>query len=396
MDDLYETLGVRSDASADEIRRAWRSIAATCHPDLCPDDPSALGRFQDLAAAYQVLRDPVQRRLYDQNRRRGSGTDAASGGLSSRLRDAFWRTLRDLRPPASPQRGRDSLYRLSIPFVDWCLGCRRTIEIPHFPRCEPCSGRGVVTSGAVEVCAACDGAGAIWRPGVVLGRFARCGACGGRGLLGLSACIACDGSGRTEERTSLDVAIPAGFSVRRRLRVRGLGQAGRHGGADGDLVVALDVEPDPIFVIDGHDLRAVVPIPLPRLICGGLTRVPTLEGPKSVDISPLGGVRHFVRLRGEGVRSAPPGDLILELVAEWPATLDPEQRAAAFALARAFDDDAFPGYRRALASAGTPRAQATDRPGADQPISLTATGATPDDAASDREMASTDGDGGDD
>lgn len=347
--DPYLLLGVSRDAAEEEIRAAWRRLALELHPDLHPRDESAHERFQDLAAAYQLLRDPLQRRLYDENRRRDAGTVEDRGGVATRLREAFWRTLRELRPAKVPIEGSASSYRLVLTLREWCLGVERTIEVPHFPDCDECGGRGYRASGRVDVCSACDGAGAIWKAGLVFGSWSRCAACAGHGLTGLEECARCAGQGRVEERTALSLDVPAGFAAGRRLRLKGLGQPGRNGGPDGDLLVVPEISADELFVVDGADVRAVVPVPLPVTIIGGELAVPTLEGLQTVRVAPFASERQVVRIRGAGVRTDPPGDLILELVAEWPSELDESQREAVDALARVLGLGPFPAYGQILA-----------------------------------------------
>ncbi len=308
--DHYALLGVRTDASADEIKRAYRKLAVELHPDRNPSE-EAEARFKTITLAYQTLSSERRRKRYDEEQRRRRGSIVLWQG-----------------PPART-RGDDLKYRLELSFEDAVRGATVSIRVPRKATCDRCDGSGAAIERApsrVPRCAECDGKGKVVdtrnRPQV-------CGRCDGRGREPIEACPDCGGEGRRPQEEPLEVPIPAGIDDGRRLRLAGWGDDGRAGGDGGNLFVVVTVAPHPLLRRDGDDVQVDVPVDVVALLLGGTVRVPSVDGPAEVTIPPCTRPDTRITLAGKGVpREKGRGDQIVTLRATFPTGLSPEQRAA--------------------------------------------------------------------
>lgn len=351
MPDLYELLGVSPDASADEIKRAYRQRAREHHPDAGGDEE----RFKQITHAYQVLSDPDRRRRYDrygddgtpQTRTAGDpfGFGAGFGGLSDVI-DAFFGSPFGGAQGRSSD-GRDVLTRVEITLEDVAAGVRRPVEIEVAATCDECGGSGSATGAGRQRCETCGGAGSIQR--IVRSAFgqlataATCPTCAGTGQRVLDPCTACAGEGRRATRRRVTVEVPQGVETGDRLRVAGAGEAGRHGAASGDLIVEIQVAPHDVYERDGRALHAEVTVPVTQAILGATLEVPTVEGDQvEVDLpagSQPGDVLTVRRAGLPGRGGSARGDLHLHLRVEVPRDLDPEQRLLVEQLAERRGED---------------------------------------------------------
>jgi molecular chaperone DnaJ len=329
--DYYATLGVPRNASAEDIRKAFRAKALRDHPDRNPGNADAERRFREAAEAWEVLGDPEQRARFD---RLGplytsTGRPPTPEDLEGILKDAFG-NLFGLRRDGAP--GEDLRHQLTVTLEEAASGCEREVTVTRTLRCRPCEGSGDARTGRTP-CGACGGsgtAGARW-----LFRN-RCGTCDGRGYVPSARCDRCSGEGTHPHEERLHVRVPAGVATGQKLRVRGKGhESATEGLATGDLYVLVAVAEHPFFRRRGADLLSEAPLTLPELLLGTELRVPTLEGSTTIRVpagTPPGAA--FL-LAGRGMPNGRSrGDLHVLVRAELPEALTSEQRQAALTLAR--------------------------------------------------------------
>jgi molecular chaperone DnaJ len=340
--DYYEVLGVSRDASAEELKKAYRRLALQFHPDRNPDDPAAEERFKEASEAYAVLSDAQKRRSYDRFGFEGVG--AGAGGFATDFGDLgnFGDLFNDLfgdlfggrasggRRRGRGQRGADLRYNLDVELTDVLKGLEARIEIPKMRPCATCGGSGARAGTTAQTCARCRGTGQV----VLQQGFFRisrpCDQCGGAGEVVAERCPECRGSGRVESKQSLSVRVPTGVEDGMRLRLAGEGEAGIAGGPPGDLYVVIGVRPHPLFEREGPDLHCEVPVPFVQAALGAEVEVPTLEGKVKVKIPEGTQSGKVIRLRGQGLPalgSSLRGDQHVRIFVEVPTRLTDRQRA---------------------------------------------------------------------
>lgn len=350
MADLYALLGVPRDASAEDIKRAYRRKARESHPDAGGDEET----FKRITHAYQVLGDAEKRRRYDRfgddgtpQSRRGAGDpfDVAGGfGSITDVIDAFFGgSFTGAASPRSarPQAGRDVLVPIQVTLEDVATGTRRAVEVDAAVTCESCGGSGSASGVGASTCRSCGGSGSVQRISrTAFGQMATtgpCAACSGTGRTVTDPCAGCGGEGRRSQRRSITVEVPPGVEDRDRLRVGGAGEAGRHGAPSGDLLVEVRVAPHAVYERHGRDLHAEVPITMTQAALGARLEVPTVTGDTATVDVPAGaqpGDVIAVRRKGLPNRSGVAhGDLHLHLRVTVPTDLDTEQREALRAFA---------------------------------------------------------------
>ena len=362
--DFYKVLGVSKDASAADIKKAYRTLARANHPDSHPGDQAAEDRFKAIAEAYDVVGDVEKRKQYDEVRagfRGGFGpfttggeaggtpfdlNDIFAGGGSSRggaggLGDLFGGTFggggaRTRTRASAPRRGADLETEATIGFADAIDGVTVSLRLSSDAPCPDCSGTGAKAGTMPRVCPDCEGVG--MRAASVGGAFTMnetCPSCRGRGLVVDDPCPTCHGSGRGLSNRTISARIPAGVKDGQRIRLRGKGASGERGGPPGDLYVTVKVSPHALFGRQGDNLTLTVPVSFDEAALGADIKVPTLGGaPVTLKIpagTPNG--RSF-RVRGRGVRrtsgvnAGSAGDLLVTVDVQVPAVLDDKAREA--------------------------------------------------------------------
>jgi molecular chaperone DnaJ len=337
--DYYELLGVARSASADEIKKAYRTKARQLHPDANPDDPEAEDRFKQVARAYEVLSDPDKRAHYDRfgdDGPRAGGGDPFSGfgggGLGD-LFDAFFGGGGggfggQQRGPAGPPRGQDLEARLDLQFTEAVFGAQKNVSIRTAVVCVTCTGSGAAAGTAPTTCTECNGAGQVRRVRQsLLGQMvttSACPRCGGTGQMIADPCPTCRGEGRTLEDKTYTVDVPAGVDDGSTLRLTGRGAAGSRGGPAGDLYVHLRVRAHDRFQRDGWDLVADLPLGLAQAALGTKMTIETLDGDEELVVP--AGTQHgrVFKLRSRGVphvNDRGRGDLLLRVVVQTPNKL---------------------------------------------------------------------------
>src|SRR6266700_854713 len=343
--DYYQTLGVPETATTDEIKKAFRRLAKQYHPDRNPNKPQAAERFKEINEAHDVLSDPEKRKKYDRLRRYGAFAGAGSGGgargtpggagpgVEFDLSDlGSFGGLGDLFSSIFGRRGGDLRVEedeietaISIPFRVAALGGKVPVTLTLPEVCPTCGGSGGAPGATFSTCPECRGRGTIsfGQGGFAVQR--PCPVCRGRGKVPSQRCPTCQGSGEVRQEKHLTITIPAGTEDGTRLRLKGQGAKGK-----GDIVVAIQVEPDRFFRREGLDVIAVVPINLAQALLGSKIKVRTLDG-KRVVLKVPPGTQHGQKFRipGQGIeRNGRRGDQYVEVHVQIPERLTPEQEAA--------------------------------------------------------------------
>ncbi|HET7321729.1 MAG TPA: molecular chaperone DnaJ [Longimicrobiaceae bacterium] len=354
--DFYKVLGVAENASADEIKKAYRKLAKQYHPDANPDNPTAAERFKEVSEAYSVLSDDEKRKQYDQMRkmgafggfgarppggaagRGGAGVQPNMGGIDFEdlggmggLGDLF-SSIFDLgkkrRPPQQgPQRGQSVEYAVDIPFGLAARGGKLPITVPITEPCPTCHGSGAAPGTTPVTCPECRGSGQVTfgQGGFAVSR--PCPACYGKGTIPTEPCPTCHGSGQLSEKRQIQVTVPAGVDSGSKLRLTGQGEPGAAGGPRGDLILTFRVQPDRFFRREGLDIYCTVPINLAQATLGSKLRVRTVDGKHVVLKVPAGtqsGTRF--RIKGQGVeKDGQRGDQYVQVKIVVPDKLDEQE-----------------------------------------------------------------------
>ncbi len=361
--DFYAELGVAKDATADEIKKAYRKLARANHPDSNPGDTAKHDKFKAVAEAYDVVGDPEKRKKYDEMRslygsgaypggfnggfggQGGAGINledllrdragGGGGGFGDMFGDLFGGGFgrqggRSRRPRA--QKGADVETTATIAFTDALDGVTVSLRMTSDAACPTCNGTGGKPGTKPHVCPECEGAGFV--VGNAGGGFSineTCPRCGGRQLVYDEACPTCHGSGRGTSARTIQARIPAGVKDGQRIRLRGKGAPGDNGGPAGDLYVTVKVSPHRVFGRKGDNLTLEVPVSFDELALGAEIAVPTLGGsPVTLKIPAGTPDGRTFRVRGKGAPKADgtKGDLLATVAVQVPATLDPAAREA--------------------------------------------------------------------
>ncbi len=337
--DYYEVLGVGRQASAEDLKRAFRKIAMDSHPDRNPDDHVAHARFKEASEAYSVLSDPERRRSYDLFGHSAVGAGGPAVDFSDMpfadIFDTFFGGgfgARARRERSS--RGDDLRYDLTITFEESFTGVEKQVEVPRLAMCERCSGSGAEPGTSPQTCPGCGGSGEVRRAaqsffGQVVTR-ATCPTCGGAGRILRNPCAECRGQGMVQKARRLAVKIPAGVDTGSQIRISGEGEAGLRGGPPGDLYVVLRVKTHEQLARHEQDVVFQLRVNMVQAALGDRIEIPTIEGP--VEIAIPAGTQHgqSFRLKGRGmpdVRGGRRGDQYVVVQLVIPKDLDPEQKA---------------------------------------------------------------------
>ena len=347
--DYYEVLGVSKDASADDIKKAYRKMAMKYHPDRNPGDKEAEEKFKEVGEAYEVLSDADKKARYDQygfagvdpNFGAGAGGYGGAGfggfGDFSDLGDIFGDFFGGGRSRGSqqnaPRRGENVMSRLELTFEEAAFGCEKEVATPRIENCPNCNGTGSA-DGVIETCSQCRGTGQVRTVqnfmGMQMQSTTTCPACNGRGKIIKTPCSTCKGKGKVRRTNRVKVKIPAGVDAGQSVRVRGEGGVGSNGGPNGDLLVEIYIKRHPIFTRQDTDVLCEVPISFTQAALGATIQVPTLDGMVDYEI-PEGTQtgREFI-LREKGIpevgNSRRRGNERFTVVVETPTRLTKEQK----------------------------------------------------------------------
>ena len=341
--DYYEVLGLSKGASADEIKKGYRSKAKELHPDRNTSDPSAESKFKEANEAYDVLNDPERKAAYDRfghaafEGGMGGGGGQRQGDFSSAFSDVFDDLFGDFmgggqrgggRSRAS--RGSDLRYNLEISLEDAYSGLQKSINVPTSVQCSPCNGSGAAGGSEPSTCPTCSGMGKVRASQGFFTVERTCPSCSGMGQVISNPCSSCGGQGRSNKDRSLSVNVPAGVETGTRIRLSNEGEAGLRGGPAGDLYIFIEVREHKIFQRDGNSLFCRIPVSMSGAALGGDIEVPTMDGGRSRVKIPAGSQSgRQMRLRGKGmpaIKSAQKGDMFIEIAVETPVNLTSKQR----------------------------------------------------------------------
>ncbi|ADG86977.1 chaperone protein DnaJ 1 [Thermobispora bispora] len=350
--DYYAVLGVPESASAEEIKKAYRKLARKYHPDANKGNKEAEERFKEISEAYDVLSDPKRRKEYDEARSlfgSGLGGFAGAGGqrggftfdfgdlfsgtvAGDRIGDLFGGLFgRSTRTTTRPRRGQDIETEVTLSFSEAVEGTTIPLRLTSSSACSACSGTGAKSGTTPRVCPMCEGTGTASRN---LGSFAfsePCRHCRGRGLIVDDPCVVCQGSGRGRSTRTIHARIPAGVADGQRIRIKGKGAPGEHGGPAGDLYVLVHVKQHPVFGRSGENLTVTVPVTFAEAALGAEIKVPTLKGmPVTLRIPECTPNGRTFRVRGRGVprKDGTRGDLLVTIQVVVPQRLNDKARAA--------------------------------------------------------------------
>jgi molecular chaperone DnaJ len=342
--DYYEVLGVDKNASAEDIKRAYRRLAIKYHPDKNPGDKDAEAKFKECAEAYEVLSDAAKRKQYDQfghEGLRGAGVhdyshmrpdDIFSMFDLEDLFGSFFGGGRSRRGGGArrggPERGYDLETNVELTLEEVAQGTEKTIEFNRQDNCPECNGSGAAPGKKPVTCPTCGGSGQIAQGGGFFQMISTCSRCKGTGRIITEPCPKCKGSGRVGHRRELKIKIPAGVHEGQAVRAPNEGEPGRGGGPRGDLYCYVRIKPHPFLQRDGNDLIATVPISFTQAALGAMIEVPSLNGVRQLKISP--GTQHgdLFRIRNQGlpdIRTGRAGDEIIQVVVELPKRLNSKQ-----------------------------------------------------------------------
>ena len=343
--DYYDILGISRNASDDEIKKGYRCLALKYHPDRNPGDKEAEERFKEAAEAYEVLRDPEKRQIYDHYGHaglQGTGFQGFSGfdDIFSSFGDifeGFFGFGSGLGSRGRAREGADLQYDLKISFIDAAFGVEKEIEVPRGEVCKRCNGSGVETGFQKETCRACEGTGQVVRSQGFIRLATTCPSCGGSGEHITHPCKECRGSGHVQIRKKINVKIPPGVNSGMSLRLRGEGEPSSNGGPPGDLYVQIYAEDHPFFERQEDEVICHIPVSFVDAALGTTIEVPTLEGSEKMLMPKGTQPGDVLRLRGKGIprlRGQGRGDQVIFVDVRIPTALSKEQEEALREFAR--------------------------------------------------------------
>ena len=347
--DYYEVLGVGKNATADEIKKAYRKLAVKYHPDKNPGDKEAEEKFKEAAEAYSILSDADKKAKYDQFGHagvEGAGPDFSGGfGDLNDILNEFFRGSgfggfggfgggRGGQRQQRVQRGRDIRVRVKLTLEEIAKGVEKEISIEKSVPCTECGGKGAKNSADIKICPACNGTGQVQR--VTNGLFGQtitystCQQCGGEGKIINNPCRNCGGSGLVRKRETIKVKIPAGVEAGMQLTIQGEGHAAKNNGINGDLLVVIEEQEHAHLKKEGNNLFCTKIISIPDAILGGDVEVPCLDGTCKVKIEPGTQSGTVIRLKGKGLPTVNgyggTGDLYVTFAIWTPKKLNREER----------------------------------------------------------------------
>ncbi|MBM4075121.1 MAG: molecular chaperone DnaJ [Planctomycetes bacterium] len=357
----YEVLTVSKTASDDEIKKAYRKLAAKYHPDRNPGDDAAIQAFKEAAEAFEVLSNSDKRARYD--RFGHAGLEGASGGAGG-FRDvgdifeAFGDMFGDMfggggggrRGASRSRRGSSLQTTLTIELLDAAVGCSRELEISKNVSCVTCNGTGAKPGTTPQKCDYCAGRGQVVQSQGFFRVQTTCPACRGQGEVVREKCSDCRGTRVVARSSKLEVRVPAGIDNGMQLCLRGEGEAGDNGGPPGDLYVEIRVKPHHLFVRDGKNLTCDVPITFCQAALGTELDIPILTGKHHIEVAPGTQPGEVMRLRGQGmpdVQGGPRGDLNVRFHVEIPKKLSKKQEDLLRQLAE-LDDKQVSAHRKSF------------------------------------------------
>jgi molecular chaperone DnaJ len=332
--DHYEVLGVERDATADQIKKAYRRLARELHPDVNPN-PEASDKFKLVTHAYDVLSDPQQRQQYDIGPQPGfgGGGGAGFGGFGDIFETFFGGGQQSRGPRSRRERGQDALVRVEMDLDEVVFGATRDIEVNTAVLCDTCGGTCCAPGTSPATCDICHGSGQIQRAvRSLLGNVmtsSPCGTCRGYGTVIPHPCPTCQGQGRVRAARTLSVDIPAGVDTGLRLQMPSQGEVGPAGGPQGDLYLEIKVRHDDTFSRNGDDLLATLEVQMTDAILGTTAQLNALDGDISIEIKPGTQSAEVITIKDRGIthlRGSGRGDLKIGIQVVTPTKLNHKEQ----------------------------------------------------------------------
>ena len=345
--DYYEVLGVDRNASASDIKKAYRKLAIQYHPDKNPDNKEAEEKFKEAAEAYSVLSDADKKARYDQFGHEGLGGAGGFNGAGMDMNDIF-SMFGDIfggrggfggfggfgGGSAGPQkfRGSDQRVKVKLNLQEIANGATKKFKLKKYVKCTHCGGSGA-EGNATETCPECNGSGRVIRTqqsffGIMRSEVA-CPRCNGEGKIIKNCCKHCNGEGIVMGEEVVEVQIPAGVMEGMQLSMRGKGNAGKRNGINGDLLILIEEEAHPTLVRDENNLVYSLLLDIPTAALGGFAEIPTIEGKAKVTIDPGTQPGKVLRLRGKGLPTLNgygKGDIVVNISVYIPETLSKDEK----------------------------------------------------------------------
>ena len=353
--DYYELLGVARDADASEIKKAFRTLARQYHPDVTGGDAEATERFKAIGEAYAVLSDPAKRSEYDRYGRVADGDYMSNavfdedvfGDLGAIFQGLFGGAMGGFgggqrQRPGGPQPGQSLMMEIGLTLEEVASGVEREVTYPRQTTCSQCFGTGAAEGSKRERCSACNGQGQVHQTRRTLFGYTSmltvCPTCSGEGEVVGTPCGGCRGKGRVQETVTETVRIPAGVDDGMRVRVRGGGDKGAHGGPDGDLVLQVSVRPHERFRRDGRDLLCEHAISFAQAALGDTLTVPGILEDQSLTVAAGTQTGKVLRIAGAGLPDPRDanlrGDQFVQVRVVTPTKLSGEEKELLFRFAQ--------------------------------------------------------------
>ncbi len=338
--DYYQILGVKHDASAEEIKKAYRKLAMQHHPDRNRDNPEAEETFKEASEAYSVLGNSEKRQVYDQygveGLRRGGGSDF--GFSADSIFSDFGDILGDMfgfsggfpggRQRRGPRKGSDLGLEVTLTLQESFVGVEKEVEVERERNCDTCDGSGSEAGHDAETCRKCGGSGQVRVSQGFFSMATTCSSCRGSGKVVSHPCRKCHGHGRMRENKKIKVAFPAGIDEGNRLRVTGEGEGGRQGGSPGDLYISVRVQPDKRFQRHGQDLLLQLPVSFSQAALGDQVTIQTFEGSEKIKIPSAAQNGQILKIKNKGfhqVNRWNRGDLLVQVQVRTPRNLSRQE-----------------------------------------------------------------------
>ncbi len=347
--DYYEVLGVSKNATAEEIKKAYRKKALKYHPDKNPNDATAEDKFKEAAEAYEVLSNPDKKARYDQFGHSGLGNDFGRGGFGgsmsmedifSQFGDIFGSAFSGFsgfggsgRSSRRVNRGSNLRIKVKLTLEDILNGVEKKVKVSKYVECKTCRGSGAKGGSSFKTCSTCNGMGQVTRvTSTFLGKMqttSACPACGGEGKVITDKCTSCYGNGIVKDEEVISINIPAGVAEGMQLSLSGKGNAAARGGVPGDLIVLVEEKKHENLVREGNNLIFEHYVSFPEAVMGTTVDVPTLEGKARIKIEPGTQSGKVLRLKGKGlpsINSYGRGDLLVSINVWTPKSVSKEEK----------------------------------------------------------------------
>lgn len=376
MADYYETLELTRNATADEIKKAYRKQALKFHPDKNPGDPEAEKKFKEISEAYEVLSDEKKRQMYDRYGKEAVGAAGPGGQGFSSMEEAL-RTFMgafggggggggdsifdtffggaggEYSSGGRMQRqGSSKRVNITISFEEAAKGVDKELAITNYVSCNECKGKGTTSAQGIKKCSRCGGAGQVFEQRGFFSMSMTCPQCQGEGQMITDPCKNCKGQGAVKEKQHVKVHIPAGVDNGMRLKMSGYGDAGQAGGPPGDLYVFINVEPHEVFEREGNDVLLDLPISFTEAALGCKKEVPSIYKHSCRLTVPEGTqTGKIFRVKGEGfpnVHGNGKGDLLVRIFVETPTRLTDKQKQILQSFSETEDHQNLPGRKSFL------------------------------------------------